>query len=407
MTNIIIFHQSSTQEIARRMHDSLIHEWGYNHKQIVWSGANVDWKAQRDFLDQVDVALVIIGQDWLPRLRRQTPEELRALARVLKADGAPPQIIPLLVHGTLAPPEQEMPQPLRPLLNHPMLEIHDDETFAENMSALVQQLPLPTSNLADNMPATMRTTAPNYAQPYAPKSRQDSIPPWLRYTILDYFPGRSAEFALQIVSYRVGRWITAVVVLAITFVILSEVYSRLIGIGMNDVRRALRNVSQPPPTAVIVPTSTTIPSPTAIATVGDVTATAPLQANQTTVDRDPELVTQLTEAANTNPRQSLLINISEQTLPLFDAPPSCDNDSDCTRTQTGNITPLQSIQIVCRAPGNNNVWYEVEYDLFQNNVNEEPLLVTGYTYVFGTRHYAPNIETLNVPACEPDTVPGT
>ena len=126
-------------------------------------------EAVADAIGRADVVLVVIGPDWLKvdaggrRLLDDPADPVRLEIEVALARDVP--IIPTLVGDARAPRPDELPEPLRPLLQRDAIELRDDafEADVERLEAVLAELA--SSAELDSVPAQAPTTSGEVERP--------------------------------------------------------------------------------------------------------------------------------------------------------------------------------------------------------------------------------------------------
>jgi hypothetical protein len=145
----ISYRRAESVDIAGRIYDRLMGYFGPNRVFIDVDAllAGVDYSSQiARMLDQCDVVLVIIGEQWLTiadesgRRRLDDPDDLlrrEVMTALPKKDMA---VVPVLVHDALLPQETELPAELADLAARPPIEVRSGIRFNADVSNLIGQL---------------------------------------------------------------------------------------------------------------------------------------------------------------------------------------------------------------------------------------------------------------------------
>lgn len=147
----ISYRRSDASESASRLHDILTGRFGAEH--IFWDydsihGGDIFSKDIQDALNSSTTLLAVIGRDWLTirhddKRRLDDPKDVlrREIATALERaeKGEDINVIPVLVEGASIPPEHDLPDDLKNLVEHLSIEIRPQH-WQEDVKPLLRRL---------------------------------------------------------------------------------------------------------------------------------------------------------------------------------------------------------------------------------------------------------------------------
>ena len=179
-TLFISYRREDAAAHAGRLHDRLVGLFGdrsvFMDVQDIHPGADFRQTIQQT-IASCDAFICVIGPRWLASLQaRVGREEDLVSAEILAALGTNTTIVPVLVGGAVMPPDNELPEALRPLTRHNAVEVRDArfEDGFQQLAAFLRTLPgLVPFDLNGQWIAEMKRT-----DPYA---LREGFPPFRSY----------------------------------------------------------------------------------------------------------------------------------------------------------------------------------------------------------------------------------
>lgn len=205
MQIFISYRRADSADVSGRIYDRLVAHFGRASvfKDVDSIPLGVDFRHYVDRqIQQCDVALVIIGQQWLGvpndvgQRRLDDPND-NVLIEVEQAMQRDVPIIPVLVQGVAMPPYSQLPASIGPLAYRNAISIHPDPDFHRDVDRLIHNIEAYAPPVAPSQ-AVPPVVAPAPVSP--PKSDASAMAPSIKTRAIPEQKQSSTRRALSLSS---------------------------------------------------------------------------------------------------------------------------------------------------------------------------------------------------------------